>query len=76
MRFWAGVIGTILIGLWGYAYIDTIVEAFQWMLGIAIGIVIAMVLLGLAILIGGAILATPIWLLALLLGLELGSGDD
>ncbi len=76
MRLWIGVIGVLLVSVWTYNNLAMISGVFLWTFGTAVAVLVIVGLLGLATAIAGAILSSPIALLALLLGLGLGSGDD
>lgn len=76
MRFWAGAIGALLVGVWISDNLDMVLEVFLWASGMAAAVLVMLGLFGLATTIAGAILSTPIALLAFLLGLGIGSGDD
>ena len=76
MRLWIGVIGVLLVSVWTYDNLAMIGGVFLWTFGTAVAVLVIVGLLGLATAIAGAILSSPIALLALLLGLGLGSGDD
>lgn len=76
MRVWLGAIGALLVGAWLYNSLDMIMEVLLWAFGIALAALVMLGLFGLATAIAGAILSTPIALLAFLLGLGIGSGDD
>ena len=76
MRLWIGVIGVLLVSVWTYNNLAMIGGVFLWTFGTAVAVLVIVGLLGLATAIAGAILSSPIALLALLLGLGLGSGDD
>ena len=76
MRLWIGVIGVLLVSVWTYDNLAMISGVFLWTFGTAVAVLVIVGLLGLATAIAGAVLSSPIALLALLLGLGLGSGDD
>lgn len=76
MRFWAGAIGALLVGVWISDNLDMVLEVFLWASGMAAAVLVMLGLFGLATTIAGAILSTPIAPLAFLLGLGIGSGDD
>ncbi len=76
MRLWIGVIGVLLVSVWTYNNLAMISGVLLWTFGTAVAVLVIVGLLGLATAIAGAILSSPIALLALLLGLGLGSGDD
>ena len=76
MRLWIGVIGVLLVSVWTYNNPAMISGVLLWTFGTAVAVLVIVGLLGLATAIAGAILSSPIALLALLLGLGLGSGDD
>ena len=76
MRLWIGAIGVLFVGVWSYHNLAMISEVLLWTFGTTVAVLVIVGLVGLATAIAGAILSSPIALLALLLGLGLGSGDD